>query len=72
MTAAPPSELPTVAVVGLGYVGSVTAASLAARGVPVVGIDRRAGVVDAMARGQLHPASVVAGADAQECMYPRY
>lgn len=51
MTAAPPSELPTVAVVGLGYVGSVTAASLAARGVPVVGIDRRVSVVDAMARG---------------------
>ena len=40
-----------VAVLGLGYVGSVTAASLAARGVAVTGIDLRAGVVDAMNRG---------------------
>ena len=40
-----------VAVVGLGYVGSVTAASLAARGWNVVGIDRRAAVTEAMARG---------------------
>lgn len=40
-----------VAVVGLGYVGSVTAASLAARGWKVVGIDRRAAVTEAMARG---------------------
>lgn len=41
----------SVAVVGLGYVGSVTAASLAASGVRVVGIDRRQDVVDAMSRG---------------------
>ena len=40
-----------VGVIGLGYVGSVTAASLAARGVDVLGIDLREGVVDAMERG---------------------
>lgn len=40
-----------VGVIGLGYVGSVTAASLAARGIEVVGIDLRPGVVDAMERG---------------------
>lgn len=44
-------SLPTVGVIGLGYVGSVTAASLAARGVPIVGFDRRAEVVEAMRRG---------------------
>ncbi len=37
-----------IAVVGLGYVGSVTAASLAARGLQVRGIDRRAAVAEAM------------------------
>ena len=41
-----------VAVVGLGYVGSVTAASLAARGVPVRGVDLRQAVVDAMNDGR--------------------
>ncbi len=40
-----------VGVIGLGYVGSVTAASLAARGVHVRGFDLREGVVDAMQRG---------------------
>ncbi len=40
-----------IAVIGLGYVGSVTAASLAARGVQVLGVDLRQGVVDAMERG---------------------
>lgn len=40
-----------VCVVGLGYVGSVVAASLAAKGQRVFGVDRRAPVVDAMARG---------------------
>ncbi len=44
-------SFPTVGVIGLGYVGSVTAASLAARGIPVIGFDRRAEVVDAMRRG---------------------
>ncbi len=40
-----------VCVVGLGYVGSVVAASLAARGVDTIGIDVKQEVVDALARG---------------------
>ncbi|MEI8258487.1 MAG: nucleotide sugar dehydrogenase, partial [Deltaproteobacteria bacterium] len=50
------NELPipavfTVSVVGLGYVGCVVAASLAARGIDTIGIDVKAEVVDALARG---------------------
>lgn len=41
----------TVTVVGLGYVGCVVAASLAAKGVPTWGIDVKRDVVDALARG---------------------
>ena len=41
----------TVTVVGLGYVGVVIAASLAARGVSTHGVDVRPAVVDALARG---------------------
>jgi GDP-mannose 6-dehydrogenase len=41
----------SIAVVGLGYVGTVVAASLAAAGRSIIGVDRRAGVVDAIARG---------------------
>ena len=40
-----------VAVIGLGYVGTVVAASLASLGRAIVGVDRRADVVDAIARG---------------------
>lgn len=40
-----------VAVVGLGYVGTVVAASTAAKGAPVIGVDRRADLVDAIDRG---------------------
>jgi GDP-mannose 6-dehydrogenase len=45
-----PPEL-TVTVVGLGYVGCVIAASLAARGVRTFGVDRKPDVVAALARG---------------------
>lgn len=41
-----------VAVIGLGYVGCVEAAVLAASGTPVVGVDLRAVVVDAVNRGE--------------------
>lgn len=41
----------TLAVVGLGYVGTVVAASLAAAGRDIVGVDRRAEVVEALNRG---------------------
>ena len=41
----------TVTVVGLGYVGCVVAASLAAKGVPTHGIDVKPAVVEALARG---------------------
>ena len=39
-----------IVVVGLGYVGTVAAASLAASGRSVIGVDRRANIVDALAR----------------------
>lgn len=41
----------SVTVVGLGYVGSVVAASLAAKGVPTYGVDVKREVVEALARG---------------------
>ncbi|HEY2365278.1 MAG TPA: nucleotide sugar dehydrogenase [Polyangiaceae bacterium] len=41
----------TVTVVGLGYVGCVVAASLAAKGVTTYGVDVKRAVVDALARG---------------------
>lgn len=40
-----------VSVIGLGYVGTVVAASMAAAGRKVVGVDRRAAVVDALEAG---------------------
>ncbi|HEY8427709.1 MAG TPA: nucleotide sugar dehydrogenase [Sandaracinaceae bacterium] len=40
-----------VAVVGLGYVGTVVAASLASAGRRVIGVDRRPEIVDALERG---------------------
>ncbi|HLV65939.1 MAG TPA: nucleotide sugar dehydrogenase [Polyangiaceae bacterium] len=40
-----------IAVVGLGYVGTVVAASLASAGRRVIGVDRRAQVVDALEQG---------------------
>ncbi len=41
-----------VAVIGLGYVGNVVAASLAASGRRVIGVDRRPEVVEALAAGK--------------------
>jgi len=41
----------SISVVGLGYVGTVVAASLAASGRRVTGVDRRAEVVDALCEG---------------------
>lgn len=44
-----------IAVVGLGYVGSVEAAVLAASGRTVIGVDVREAVVEAMAAGPARP-----------------
>lgn len=41
----------TVAVIGLGYVGSCLAATLADRGLDVIGVDADAGLVEELARG---------------------
>ncbi|MDQ3033557.1 MAG: nucleotide sugar dehydrogenase [Myxococcota bacterium] len=41
-----------IAVIGLGYVGCVEAAVLAASGTTVIGVDRRQAVVDAIAEGR--------------------
>lgn len=43
---------PAIAVVGLGYVGCVEAAVLAAHGTKVIGVDRRAAVVEAIEAGR--------------------
>ncbi len=40
-----------ISVIGLGYVGTVVAASLASAGRRVIGVDRRAELVDALSRG---------------------
>jgi len=63
-TAAPPRgssgsssvklPFPRVAVIGLGYVGLPTAATLAARGVEVVGVDVNPRAVDAINQGHAH------------------
>lgn len=44
----------TVSVIGLGYVGLPTAATLASRGVVVIGVDKSAAVVDRINLGQTH------------------
>ena len=65
----------TVTVVGLGYVGSVVAASLASKGVATYAVDVKRPVVDALARGiapidepQL-PERLQEGL-AKECLFP--
>ncbi|WP_036553849.1 nucleotide sugar dehydrogenase [Nocardiopsis sp. CNT312] len=47
----PHDRLPTVAVIGLGYVGSCVAATLSDRGHDVLGIDTDTGLVDELTRG---------------------
>lgn len=48
------SPIQTVSVIGLGYVGLPTAATLASRGLGVVGVDIRPEVVDRINEGQTH------------------
>ena len=46
--------LPTVSVIGLGYIGLPTAAVIARAGMRVVGIDTSRAVVDTINRGEIH------------------
>ena len=46
--------LPTVSVIGLGYIGLPTAAVIARAGMPVRGIDVSQAVVDTINRGEIH------------------
>lgn len=49
-----PNELKTVCVVGLGYIGLPTAATLAASGIDVKGVDIRQHIVDELNEGRAH------------------
>jgi dTDP-alpha-D-glucose dehydrogenase len=51
MKATSSSQTPRVAVLGFGYVGSCVAATLAARGIPVCGIDSDARLIEEMRSG---------------------
>jgi UDP-N-acetyl-D-mannosaminuronic acid dehydrogenase len=51
MRSAPDYANSRVAVIGLGYVGSCVAATLADRGIDVVGVDVNAGLIDELKRG---------------------
>lgn len=44
----------TVSVIGLGYIGLPTAAVIAERGVPVIGVDVNPHAVDTINRGEIH------------------
>src|SRR5206468_3389555 len=44
----------SICVVGLGYIGLPTAAVLASRGVPVIGVDINTEVVTTINRGEIH------------------
>jgi UDP-N-acetyl-D-mannosaminuronic acid dehydrogenase len=46
--------LPTVSVIGLGYIGLPTAAIIARAGMPVRGVDVSQAVVDTINRGEIH------------------
>jgi len=47
-------SLPTVSVIGLGYIGLPTAAIIARAGMPVRGVDVSQAVVDTINRGEIH------------------
>lgn len=47
------SDRPTVAVIGLGYIGLPTAAVLATHGADVIGVDVNTGTVEAVNRGEV-------------------
>lgn len=48
------SEIKTVSVVGMGYIGLPTCAVFASRGLTVIGIDVNADVVEKVNRGEIH------------------
>ncbi|HEV7275820.1 MAG TPA: UDP-N-acetyl-D-mannosamine dehydrogenase [Devosiaceae bacterium] len=48
------SEIKTVSVIGMGYIGLPTCAVLASRGLNVIGIDVNAAVVEKVNRGEIH------------------
>lgn len=50
----PSPQPPTVAVIGLGYVGLTLGVALALRGIRVIGVERRPDVVELTRRGQPH------------------
>lgn len=48
------SEIKTVSVVGMGYIGLPTCAIFASRGIKVIGVDVNASVVEKVNRGEIH------------------
>jgi UDP-N-acetyl-D-mannosaminuronic acid dehydrogenase len=48
------SEIKTVSVVGMGYIGLPTCAIFASRGLEVIGVDVNAAVVEKVNRGEIH------------------
>jgi UDP-N-acetyl-D-mannosaminuronic acid dehydrogenase len=48
------SEIQTVSVIGMGYIGLPTCAIFASRGLDVIGIDINASVVEKVNRGEIH------------------
>jgi UDP-N-acetyl-D-mannosaminuronic acid dehydrogenase len=48
------SEIRTVSVIGMGYIGLPTCAIFASRGLEVIGVDTNAAVVEKVNRGEIH------------------
>ncbi|HUX98571.1 MAG TPA: NAD(P)-binding domain-containing protein, partial [Candidatus Deferrimicrobium sp.] len=48
------NEIKNITVIGLGYVGLVTALCLASKGYNVMGVDRIAEIVENITQGQIH------------------